>query len=79
MITKNLKYPKHALENSYTGSVEVLFKINDEGKIVVKTMSTENEEIAKSVTAQLENICCKDIKTPFNQYYRVTISFKLIG
>ena len=79
IITENLKYPQQALKDAYTGSVDVLFKIDDKGQIVVKKISTDNRAIAENVKTQLANICCKDIKSPYNQYYKVTINFKLIG
>jgi hypothetical protein len=79
VISESLKYPQQALRNANTGSVDVLFTINDDGQLVIKKMSTDNKEIAEDVRVQLSKICCKDIKTPFNQYYKVTISFKLIG
>ena len=35
--------------------------------------------LEKMVKEQLSTICCKGVKTPFNEHYRVTITFKLIG
>jgi hypothetical protein len=78
VIKENLKYPAQAVKTGATGSVDVTFVINDDGQIVIKKMSCDCPEIADNVKEQLANICCKGIKTPYNQYYKVTISFKLV-
>ena len=36
------------------------------------------KEIYELVKEQLSGVCCKGIKIPFNQYYKVNITFKLI-
>ena len=79
VISENLKYPERALRNSTTGSVDVLFTIGEEGQILIKNILTDNKDIADGVREQLKNLSCKDIKSPFNQHYKVTITFKLIG
>ena len=78
VIKENMKYPVQAIKNACTGTVDVTFKINDEGKIVIQKISTDSKEIADGVKEQLSNISYKNVKTPYNQYYKVTISFKLV-
>jgi outer membrane biosynthesis protein TonB len=78
VIKETLKYPEQAIKSGYTGSVDVTFTISDDGKIIVKKLSTDDKEIAANVKEQLSNICCKDIKSPYNQHYKVTITFKLV-
>jgi hypothetical protein len=56
----------------------VLFTVNEDGTINIKKISTSDKVIADGVKEQLSKVCCKGIKTPFNQYYKVSITFKLV-
>jgi hypothetical protein len=78
MIKESIKYPEQAYKKGCTGSVDVLFSINKEGKIDIDKLSTGDKEIAEGVKKQLSAVCCKGIKTPYDQHYWVTIRFKLI-
>jgi len=78
MIKESLKYPEEAIKTGTTGTVDVTFKINDEGQIVIRKITADSKVIADAVEDQLADICCKGIRTPYNQYYKVTITFKLI-
>ena len=78
VIKEAVRYPVQAIKTGATGSVDVTFIVNDEGQIVIKHMSADSPEIAEGVKQQLSNVCCKGIKTPYNQYYKVTITFKLV-
>ncbi|MEI7661560.1 MAG: hypothetical protein WCK34_05165 [Bacteroidota bacterium] len=79
IISETIKYPAQALKNASTGSVDVLFTINDEGQLVVKKISTDNRMIAEDVKAQLSKACFKDVNIPYNQFFRINITFKLVG
>ena len=79
VIKENITYPEHAIKNSSTGIVNVIFAIDESGKIDIKKMSTDNNEIADAVKSQLAKINYKDAKAPYYQLYKITISFKLIG
>jgi hypothetical protein len=79
IIKENVKYPENAVKNSWTGTVDVTFKVDEKGNILIKKISTDNKEIAESVKGQLSKINCKDANAPFYQLYKVTISFKLVG
>lgn len=79
MIKESIKYPEQAVKSCCQGSVDVIFKVDEDGKInIVRTFSTD-EDVVKMVKDQLAGICCKGIKTPYNEHYKVTITFKLIG
>jgi len=78
VIKESIKYPDDALRSGITGTVDVTFVVNDEGRIVIKNLSSDAKEIEKGVREQLTTLCCKGIKAPYNQYYKVTISFKLV-
>ena len=78
-IKEGVKYPERAVKSCCTGTVNVVFAIDESGKIDIKRMSTDNKEISDDVKAQLSRINCKEAKAPFYQLYKITISFKLIG
>lgn len=78
MIKESIKYPEQAYEKGVTGSVAILFSIKEDGKIEIDELSTDDKEIAEGVKEQLSTVCCKGIKTPYDQHYWVTITFKLI-
>ena len=79
VIKEGVKYPEHAVSHSYTGTVHVTFTISEDGKINIEDTFSDNTEIEKAVKAQLAAICCKGIKTPYNEHYQIAITFKLIG
>ena len=79
IIKESIIYPEQALKNCCSGSVDVYFTVNEDGKINIERMYGDTEEMEQAVKEQLSTICCKGIKTPYNEHYKVTISFKLIG
>ncbi|MCX6280087.1 MAG: energy transducer TonB [Bacteroidetes bacterium] len=79
IIKESIKYPDQAVRESYTGTVDVIFTVDDDGKINVENTLSDSPDIEKIVKEQLSTICCKGVKTPFNEHYKITISFKLIG
>lgn len=79
MIKESIKYPEHAVKECCQGSVEVTFTLDENGKILVEDSFSTNPEIEKYVKEQLSEICCKGITSPYNQHYKITISFKLVG
>jgi hypothetical protein len=79
VIKETLKYPEQAIKNGYTGSVDVIFTVDEEGKINIKNTYADNPEIEKIVKEQLARVCCKGVKTPTNEHYKITITFKFIG
>lgn len=78
ILKESIRYPEQALRHGCCGSVDVTFKLTDEGTIEIKSLSTDNEEIAKSVKEQLKDITFLNLKPVYNQQYRVKITFKLI-
>ncbi|MEI7501312.1 MAG: hypothetical protein WCK84_12805 [Bacteroidota bacterium] len=78
IIKESIKYPKHAVENGYTGSVDLIFTINEEGKLNIEKLSTDDKDISDNVKKQLSSVCLKAIKGSSNEHYAVTITFRLI-
>ncbi len=79
MIQESITYPEQAVKHCCTGSVDVFFTVDEDGKIRIEKTFADNEDLEKEVKSQLANICCKGIKTPFNEHYKITITFKLVG
>jgi hypothetical protein len=79
IIKETIKYPEQAVKHCCQGSVDVTFTVDEDGKIVIQDTFSTNPEIEKYVKEQLTTICCKGVKTPYNEHYKITISFKLIG
>jgi hypothetical protein len=78
ILKECIKYPPHTYANCPEGKVTVKFMISDEGKIIVRKISTDNEKFAECVKEQLGNIDLKQIKSPYNQLYSVTFTFKIV-
>ena len=79
IIKESIKYPEQAVKHCSTGTVDVFFTVDEQGKIKVEETYSDNLEIEKQIKKQLEEITCKGIKVPYNEHYKVTITFKLIG
>ena len=65
------------VKKSGTGNVMITFIISDDGKIVVKNIKTDNEELASYVRETLSNINCSNLFGNYNQHYRINFRFKL--
>ncbi len=79
VIKETVKYPQQALKSGTMGSVDVLFTITDEGQLIIKKLSGDNKSISEDVKQQLSKVYCKDVKFPYNQYFKINIRFKLVG
>ena len=73
-----IQYPETAVESSPVGEVEVLFTLNDDGSVNIKSIKATNDELAKYVKDKLSALApCEECVSPFNQYYKVKFVFKL--
>ncbi len=77
VIKESIKYPENALKKSCCGEVDVIFSLNEDGTIRIRSMHADNADIEKGVKEQLAKISFKDVRPAFNQQYRVKITFKL--
>ena len=76
-LMENVHYPDAILKKSGTGNVMVTFTISDDGKIVVRNIRTDNEELASYVRKTLSNINCSNLFGNYNQHYRINFRFRL--
>lgn len=79
IIKENIKYPDQAIRECCTGWVDVYFTVNEDGKINIEKMVSENDHVKKMVQNQLSDICCKAAKVPSFEHYKIRITFALIG
>jgi hypothetical protein len=79
MIKGSLSYTDQAIKKGCYGTVNVVFTVDENGKINITKYTYTCPEIAKIVKEQLSNVCCKGIKVPYNEHFEVTITYKLIG
>lgn len=78
VLCKNIQYPEKALKNCCTGYVDVVFKIGDDDQIIIRSISSDNTDIAQCVKEQLKKISFSGIEKPYNQHYSIRFTFKLI-
>jgi outer membrane biosynthesis protein TonB len=79
VLRESIKYPEQAVRNCCTGSVDVYFTVDGDGKIRIEKTIAENSHVDRMVKDQLSSICCKGIKVPYNEHYKIKITFKLVG
>jgi len=79
ILKDNIKYPEQAVKECCTGSVEVFFTIDDDGKINIEKTFAENRHVEQMVKDQLATINMKAVKVPYNMHYSILITFKLLG
>jgi len=77
VIIGSVKHPIDVSKHKLTGSVDVLFSINDNGTLDIKKISTDEDQIATCLKDQLSKITIKNLDLPKGQFYKVKISFKL--
>jgi hypothetical protein len=58
-----------------SGTVEVLFTLDDEGNVVIKKIKGSNEDLEKYVTEKITSVPCKDFVHPYNQMYKIKFRF----
>jgi hypothetical protein len=58
-----------------TGTVVVIFKVNDEGKIEIKKLESNDNIASDFVSKKISGIPCKDYIYPYNQFYTVKFRF----
>ena len=77
-IQESIKFPDLSYRDCYTGTVDVIFTVTDDGKIDIKKIDSDNTRIINEVKEQLSKISCGDLKCPPYQRYSIQITFKLV-
>ncbi len=76
-LTQSIQYPDQAVKAGIEGFVDVVFVINDEGFIVVKSTDSSAPELEKYVKEKISTIKCSGIKCIYNEHFKVRFVFKL--
>lgn len=72
-----LKFPANVNKSDFEGTVDVIFMIED-GKMIIKKATSDNQELADYVKTELCKVCCKHIRSLTNQHYAVRLNFTLL-
>ena len=78
VISESVKFPETINKDDLTGTVEVVFSVNEKGKIEISRIKSENQQIIDAVTKQLGELSCNGLNCPTYQQYRIEITFKLV-
>lgn len=72
-VTKQIPYPAFALTDELSGTVEILFHVNDQGEIHVIRVNAKEAQLGQYVKQQLEGTML-DLPVK-GQTYQMTIDF----
>jgi hypothetical protein len=76
-LSECIKFPPSKAGVDVRGTADVVFII-DNGQIIVKSIKTENKDLADYLRSSMGKVCCKNIKSPMNQHYAVRFTFRLV-
>jgi hypothetical protein len=76
-LSECIKFPPSKAGVDVRGTADVVFVI-DNGKIIVKSIKSDNGNLAEYLKSSLGNVCCKQIKSPMNQHYAIRFTFRLV-
>jgi hypothetical protein len=79
VLDESIIYPSQAVKNCCTGSAVIIFTVSDDGKINIRKLYADSPNVEKMVRDQVATLNLKDLKVPSYQYYKIKISFKLVG
>jgi len=77
-IQQQVKHPGYIKVQDDLCCADILFTITKDGKMLVKRILSNNEELSEYIKDQLANIKFTKLGSPMNQYYRIKLSFRLI-
>jgi hypothetical protein len=74
-VVQNMEDP----ENTPTsGTVVIVFTFNDEGKIEIKKIDSNNDEAENFVVKKISNITYKNFVDPYHKLYKIKFRFDQI-
>lgn len=75
-IIESVSYPDVILGKDAKETVDVLFKMTDDGKVEIRKITTANKELSKYVTEQISKIKISEALDLNNTYYKITLTFQ---
>jgi hypothetical protein len=77
-IKEQVKHPGFFTVKENVCCADVIFTITDDGKLIVKRIISDSENLSDYVKKALSDIQFYKLKSPMNQHYRIKLSFRLI-
>ncbi|MEI8004850.1 MAG: hypothetical protein WCI48_01480 [Bacteroidota bacterium] len=77
-IKEQLKHPGFYNLKDNTCCADIIFTISSDGKMLVKRIISNSEDLSDYVRKALSDIQFYKLQSPMNQYYRIKLSFRLI-
>lgn len=77
-IQDQVKHPGYIKVQDELCCADILFTVTTEGKLLVKRILSNNEDLSDYLKEQLSLIKFTKLGSPLNQYYRIKLSFRLI-
>jgi hypothetical protein len=77
-IKEQVKHPGFFKVRENLCCADVIFTITDDGKLIVKRIISDSEDLSDYVKKALSDIQFYKLKSPMNQHYRIKLSFRLI-
>ncbi len=77
-IQQQVKHPGYIKVRDNLCCADILFTVTNDGKLLVKRITTDNEALSDYIKQQFSEISFSKLGSPMNQYYRIKLSFRLI-
>ena len=77
-IQSQVKHPGYHTISDNLCCADVTFTITNEGRVIVKRIISDNEDLSDYVRGKLSQLKFDKIESPMNQHYRIKLSFRLI-
>jgi hypothetical protein len=77
-ISKQLKVPQQLKNKKLNENVNVQFKINNNGTIILLDVNTSNKELKKYVEAEFPKLDLKNESTKVETIYFIDLNFKVL-
>lgn len=77
-LKESVKFPDLALKSGCCGTVDVLFFVDTDGKIEIRSITGADKSLEKGVKEQLEKLRVNDPKPVVKEQFYVRFTFKLV-
>ena len=78
ILKEKIKVPQDEFNKCCEGTAEIIFVVDEQGKIDVKKVLSNDGVFAERVKEQFSKIDCKEVQCPYNQHYRIKLTVTLI-
>ncbi len=78
IISEKIIVPQDEFKKCCEGTADVIFVVDEQGKIDVKKVLSNDGVFAERVKEQFSKIDCKEVRFPYNQHFRIKLTVTLI-